>query len=212
MEFKSPKSLSQLTMITLFLLIFACIIDIFFEFKTISTLNNLANLNVEQLNQFKHQQTIFHGLHSFYLLIFWVFFMLWIFRYSKNTHYLSNKYLKYTPGWTVGYFFIPIVNFFRPHQAISELYFENTKFNSRKLVNWWWATWIYSTVILRVVNTITKRTNDIDLIKSLGYTDICTYLVRIICYILLLKMMMIMNSKQLEWSIELEPKSTSKAL
>jgi len=30
--------------------------------------------------------------------------------------------MEYTPGWSVGWFFVPLYNFYKPYRAITELY------------------------------------------------------------------------------------------
>ncbi len=51
-----------------------------------------------------------------------VVFGVWIVRAHKNLRALGIPNLTYTPGWAFGWFFIPILNFFRPYQAMKELW------------------------------------------------------------------------------------------
>jgi hypothetical protein len=51
-----------------------------------------------------------------------VHFCKWIHRANTNLRGFGAHGLQFTAGWAVGYLFIPIVNFFRPYQAMSEIW------------------------------------------------------------------------------------------
>ncbi|MDR3232742.1 MAG: DUF4328 domain-containing protein [Planctomycetaceae bacterium] len=58
----------------------------------------------------------------------------WTYRIVKNAHAMSAVPLRFGPGWAVAYWFIPILNFFRPYQALADA-FRVTE----KPENWKWA-------------------------------------------------------------------------
>jgi len=49
-----------------------------------------------------------------------VAFCMWIHRASRIAH-LFRPQMEYTPGWAVGWYFIPIANLFKPYQVMREL-------------------------------------------------------------------------------------------
>jgi len=51
-----------------------------------------------------------------------VLFLIWIHRAHKNLASLNATELRFTPGWAVGWFFVPIMSLFRPYQVASEIY------------------------------------------------------------------------------------------
>jgi phosphatidylglycerophosphate synthase len=82
-----------------------------------------------------------------------VVFGRWIVRANKNVRALGAKDLRITPGWAVGYFFVPIVNLWKPYQAMKDLWRA-----SHDLTSWgtapassilpaWWTLWILSNVL-----------------------------------------------------------------
>jgi hypothetical protein len=86
-----------------------------------------------------------------------VAFLLWLHRAYSNLRPLGAKHLNYSPGWAVGYFFIPFANLVRPYQAMREVWrwskpvgagadmIEGLSFTadtSAPLVGWWWGLWI----------------------------------------------------------------------
>jgi uncharacterized BrkB/YihY/UPF0761 family membrane protein len=90
-----------------------------------------------------------------------VFFM-WIYQANKNLRSLRAAGLRFTPGWAVGWFFIPIMNLFRPYQVVSEIWkasdpdVDTTDDTSWKavstspIVGCWFALYLISFFIARI--------------------------------------------------------------
>jgi Domain of unknown function (DUF4328) len=51
-----------------------------------------------------------------------IFFLKWIFRAGYNAHKISVLKMKFTPGWSVWGYFIPVGNLCKPYQAMKEIY------------------------------------------------------------------------------------------
>ena len=49
-------------------------------------------------------------------------FLLWIYRSNKNLRALSGESMTFTPGWSVGWYFIPIVCLWKPYQVMKEIW------------------------------------------------------------------------------------------
>jgi hypothetical protein len=96
-----------------------------------------------------------------------VAFLIWLHRAYKNLPSLGQRHFRFTPGWAVGFFFIPFLNFFRPFQAMRELWHgsdprhwepddppDGAKIQDRTgtppLVGWWWALFCVSNVIANI--------------------------------------------------------------
>ena len=78
-----------------------------------------------------------------------------------------------TPGWAVGSFFIPILNLFRPYQAMRDLLKASRQparwrsVPDSPVVSLWWALWLIGYVVHRVAFQMVRgddlsRTNLID--------------------------------------------------
>lgn len=85
-----------------------------------------------------------------------VFFLIWVYRVCSNAYVFAPQHLTITPGWTVGYFFVPILNFFRPFQAMQDAWRASepgldlradpggwTRVAGGAVVGWWWAVWLF---------------------------------------------------------------------
>lgn len=91
-----------------------------------------------------------------------VFFLMWLYRCYKNLTPLRSESVEFTPGWSVGWWFIPIANLFKPFQVMSELWnqsdaeideemgFLSGKGGSPTIIVFWWAFFIISNIIYRI--------------------------------------------------------------
>jgi hypothetical protein len=57
-----------------------------------------------------------------------VAFCLWFHQAYKNLSLLGAKGLDFSPGWAVGFFFVPVLNLFRPYQVAKEIWEESDPF------------------------------------------------------------------------------------
>lgn len=86
-----------------------------------------------------------------------VVFLSALYRANSNAHDLGAADLPYTPGWTVGWFFVPIMSLFKPYLAVRETWrasdpaHRDWKENrGSALLSVWWTLWLSSIVIDRV--------------------------------------------------------------
>lgn len=84
-----------------------------------------------------------------------ILFLMWIHRAHKNLSAFGARHLKYSPGWAVGWFFVPFLNLVRPFQVVKEIWgasdsnLEEDNFwrttAASPLIGWWWALFLIST-------------------------------------------------------------------
>ncbi|HEY4220367.1 MAG TPA: DUF4328 domain-containing protein [Myxococcota bacterium] len=84
-----------------------------------------------------------------------VLFCVWINRAAKNLRaFEPGGVFEYTPGWAVGWFFIPFANLFRPFAAIKEIWTRSDSSENYGIVpgllSAWWAAWIISNLVDRL--------------------------------------------------------------
>jgi len=87
-----------------------------------------------------------------------VFFAIFIHRAASNLRALGRSGMEYTPGWCVGWFFVPFANLVRPYRAVSEVWRASDP-DAGPGADWmgspsvpevfrvWWGAWIISTLI-----------------------------------------------------------------
>lgn len=102
-----------------------------------------------------------------------IVFLMWFHRAHKNLKAGGLNDLKYTPGWAVGGFFVPILNLVRPYQVMKEVWTGSEHLSGddwanpwkadspAPLVGWWWALLLISTCIDRASFRLTLLADDI---------------------------------------------------
>jgi hypothetical protein len=94
-------------------------------------------------------------LGSFLLAI--VFFSIWIHRACANAWAFGQSPMSTTPGWAVGWFFVPFANLVKPFRAMKEIWFGSDPSAAGitpGVIGAWWATWIVSGIVWRVSSKI----------------------------------------------------------
>ncbi|KUN29824.1 hypothetical protein AQJ23_03520 [Streptomyces antibioticus] len=83
-----------------------------------------------------------------------VLFLLWLSRSRRNAQELSPGASFPSQGWTIGAWFIPVVNFVVPRQFVLDIGRASSASWEQKrdttLVNLWWAAWVTHAVVLVV--------------------------------------------------------------
>ena len=101
-----------------------------------------------------------------------VIFGRWIYRANKNVRALGALGLRYTPGWAVGFFFVPIVGFWYPYQAMKDLWRA-----SRDAPAWesitlgavlgpWWTLWIIDNILGQISFRLTDAAKDVPSLQT----------------------------------------------
>ncbi len=104
-------------------------------------------------------------------LITVVTFMMWVHRANKNCHGFWAPHMDFSPGWSVGYFFIPFFNLYKPYQVMQEIWKVST--NPRNcsindgsaLVGWWWALCLTSGFLGRIASNSLSRADSASSLK-----------------------------------------------
>jgi hypothetical protein len=84
-------------------------------------------------------------------------------RANKNARALAGDeaLLEYTPGWTVGWFFVPLLNLWKPFRAVQEM-FAVSRPRGDGIVGIWWASWIAMSVVGRVSQQFSTKATEIE--------------------------------------------------
>jgi hypothetical protein len=93
-------------------------------------------------------------------------FCFWIHRAHHNLRALAARGLRFSPGWAVGWFFVPFWNLVRPYQVMKEIWQASdpeadpaqeaawTRAPVSPLVPWWWASFLIMNLSARVANRL----------------------------------------------------------
>jgi Domain of unknown function (DUF4328) len=98
-------------------------------------------------------------------LIIIVLFLVWLYKAFKNLPALGANSLEFSPGWAVGWWFVPIANLFKPYQVVSELWresdadfdantFLSNQVSAPSIIGWWWGLFIGGNIAGRISNAM----------------------------------------------------------
>jgi hypothetical protein len=119
------------------------------------------------------------GLVNFALyVVTLVIFGRWIVRANRNVRALGADGLRMTPGWAVGYFFVPIMHLWRPYQAMKDLWkashnpasWNGTTAGS--ILPVWWTFWLLSNIIGQISFRIMMSAQELEDFQAATYIQI----------------------------------------
>lgn len=81
----------------------------------------------------------------------------WVYGASRNAHALKNGRLTSSPGWAVGWFFVPIASLYKPFETMKEIWMVSAgptdkRRNNVTMIAAWWLLFIGGNIILRVAD------------------------------------------------------------
>jgi len=145
---KDPTSLTKFLKTMLWISLGIGVISLLSDFMQMNLLSgSFSQVEVESNNT---RQQIIGLLYLITFIITGIAFLKWIYRANSNCHGFGAQGMKFTPGWSIGYYFIPILNLYRPYQVMKEIWnisknpndWQNEQGSS--LLGWWWLLWLIS--------------------------------------------------------------------
>ncbi|HSQ65315.1 MAG TPA: DUF4328 domain-containing protein [Polyangiaceae bacterium] len=85
-----------------------------------------------------------------------ILFSIWIYRACANAWAFGSP-MSITPGWAVGWFFVPFANLVKPFRAMKEIWFGSDPSAAGitpGVLGAWWGTWIISGIVWNVSSRI----------------------------------------------------------
>ena len=130
------------------------------DFMEIGLLNRLVeggDVSQAELDSNDMRQGLLGLLILGYLLVLLIAFGKWIYRSAANAYLYSQGAMTTTPGWCIGWYFIPFANLVKPYQAMKEIWLYTVKShpNSEEneapgVLKLWWGLWLLNGVIGQV--------------------------------------------------------------
>ncbi len=100
------------------------------------------------------------GVH----LVAGVLSLVWIHRVSRNANRLAGG-LPISPGWAVGWYFVPVGAFWKPFEAVEQAWKASVAPTAWRsvptpaLLRWWWGFWIGAGVLAAVFGVLHRYAN-----------------------------------------------------
>lgn len=122
-----------------------------------------------------------------YLVIFVTTIVLvskWIYRASRNAHAVGAG-LTISPPWSVGWFFIPVANLWKPFQAMRETWQVSSQPDAWRsvatpsLLRWWWGLWIVSNILGNLSFRLSTKIHTVAGAIASDYVDVLSAVIEV---------------------------------
>jgi hypothetical protein len=112
-----------------------------------------------------------------------VVFLMWFQRAYKNLHTVRYQPLEFTPGWAIGGFFVPFINFVRPYRIMKEICAGSTSLAEEPerraealtslliQVRWWWMLFLSDSAISNAAARTMMKAEALDEILTAEWID-----------------------------------------
>lgn len=177
------RDLTKLTKWLKFFLIGCLAINLISLFSGFLTYDVLTKVQAgfyashELLAEAMDQNDIREGIIAIFqlitILITAFLFSRWVYYANSNARALGAKDMKFTPRWSILWYFIPFWNLWKPYQVMDEIWkcSENPgewkTIKTSLILRWWWFLWILSNLIDQIATRMLFRAKEIpELINS----------------------------------------------
>jgi len=129
-------------------------------------------------------------------------FLKWIHRANSNCHGFGTQGMKFTPGWSIGYYFIPIINLYKPYQAMKEIWKVSTNpanwqnETGGAVLRWWWALWLISGFLGQAAFRMSLQADTISALQASTTVSIASGIINIPLYIVAVSLISAIFAKQ----------------
>jgi hypothetical protein len=115
-------------------------------------------------------------------------FSRWLVLAHRNLRALGAQKLDVTPGWAIGWFFVPVANLWKPYTAMRTLWqashdpARRDPDKAHGLLMLWWGLWLITMLIAHVVMWLSSVTRPLDF-RSIAQLDLVNSLLQVPLYI-----------------------------
>jgi hypothetical protein len=211
--FASGQTRALFVMIFLAAGILLGMVSIVLEFMQISLLSDAAsgrNITTEAAEGNDSRLALIALVTTLCNIVTAIGFLMWFHRAHRNLPALGAKNLKFTPGWAVGGFFVPILNLFRPYKVAVEIWKASSPevgvadgvsweyAASSPLLGFWWGIWILSKVLGRLAFKLSAGAKEIDDLIALTWLSVVADVATIIAALLAIAVVRLIDERQEE--------------
>ncbi len=158
-SFKDPSRLTKWAKRFLYVQIFLSLIAIISNALEYQLLINLREgvyvsghiMTVVEASDLR--QNIIAIVRLVVFVILYILILKWIYRANFNARHIGASGMVFTPGWSIGWYFVPIACYWKPYQAMKEIWKTSANPNNWSsqsvptLLPWWWFLWVVSSIL-----------------------------------------------------------------
>lgn len=118
-------------------------------------------------------------------LVIFVLAGIWIYRASANLRSFGASGLPTSPGWAVGWYFIPFANLIKPFQAMDEIWRASAaplqweQVATPPLLRLWWALWLINGILGNITLRVSMHADELTALLNANSLQIASDLTSI---------------------------------
>lgn len=161
---------------------------------TLGEFGGVVDLTADEVSLAGWLATLVYLAYFLVLIASAIVVAMWIHRAHANLRASSLEGLEFSPGWAVGWYFVPIANLFKPFQAMRELWANSLAYRDSfgqeadHRLRLWWGAWIVGNILSNVSARLTLSAgaqaaamgNLIDLVSTVLLAAASWFLIQII--------------------------------
>ena len=207
--YRSPKTLAILAIIGIGLVAFCTTLSLLVGVGQVVSPDILIDVDGTESSSFWY---LLQGLIALVQMPIYVFavvmFLMWLFRVYKNLPALRSDNTEFTPGWAVGWWFIPFANLVKPFQAVRNVWAESdpdtelevgflssVQSGAPTYMALWWAFWLLSTFASNLAGRFWDP-DDLTSVETYGYIFIVVGILWGVAAILAIKVVLQITKRQ----------------
>jgi hypothetical protein len=104
------------------------------------------------------------SIEGWFWIATFVVWILWQFRAQRAARELSSvRRFRFTPGWAIGWWFIPIASFWMPFETVRELWKASEgrpdwpDIPTWSVIGWWWGAFLAWLAALNIASALTEE-------------------------------------------------------
>jgi len=197
---KDPTSLTNFLKAILWISLGLIIISMLSDFMQINLLSGSFSQAEAESNDARQQIIVVLRLVAMAVAGF--AFLKWVLLANFNCHGFGVPGMKFTPGWSIGWYFIPIANFWKPYQAMKEIWKVSTNPNDWQneagspLLERWWASWLIFNILAQISYRASSRVDTISSLEAATTVSTVSGVVEISLYIAAIQLVSTIFTKQ----------------
>ena len=179
MTMRDPSGLARWTVLANWAWLVADVATALAALETIRVLGGFGGViaPVEQLARADTLTTLAAVCYVPAFVVAGVLVLRWIFVTNRNAHGWSD-HLSITPGWNVGWFFIPVASLFKPFTGVRETWQASVDPAAPAAVpvpgvmRLWWGLWLVFCLLGNVSFRLAQHADTPDLLIASGWIDV----------------------------------------
>jgi len=190
LSFRPARTITRMTIFLVALLMVTDLLNLFAAYTGLEYLDRTSHGSPPSLNEYMRYAWLNLGLASFASLATIasvISFLVWMHQSYFNLQPLSAENRRFSPGWVILYWFIPIWNLYKPCQAMFDIWrgsiADDRKTFARRLLGLiilsWWLLLLSKILYSFLVFQQRLQADTIDKLEIAGYNQIALSIISI---------------------------------